>query len=957
LSGSGGVPGDLYYLLLSSNAALTPRSFWTRISTNVFAADGHFTNTVALNQLFSKAFLQAAQSLTRTSLVAAYSFDEGAGSIVNDASGKGNTGTLANAAWTSGGKYGGALVFNGTSTLVNVPDSPSLHLTRGMTLEAWLNPSSANNVFEDVIYKATDNYFLEASSPNNGVPVFGGTFSPSLLYGTAALTANTWTHLAATYDGATMRLYVNGLQVASRARTATIATSTNPLQIGGDSLYGQFFQGTIDEVRVYNAALTPAQIQADMNTPLAGAPTAPGDLTVTRASSNQISLSWTASSDSVGVTAYLVEQCRGEGCGGFAQVGTSTGTSYTDSGLAANTTYNYRVRAVDSTGTLGPYSQVIQAYTGLSVSPRVAALTFTRTQQFTAVGGSVNWSVDGLAGGSAASGTITAAGLYSTPTNEGTHTVTATTLDQSSSGSATVYVTGYRGTFTHHNDNLRTGQNLSETVLTPQNVSSTTFGKLFSYPIDGLAFASALYVANVNVPGQGYHNLAFVVTEHDSAYAFDADGLTNAPVWHVSFINPAAGVTTVPAADTGETGDIPNEIGITSTPVIDPASGTLYLVAKTREVSGGNTSYVQRLHALDIATGTEKFGGPVVITATVPGSGVGSQGGHITFDPLLQNQRSALLLLNGVVYFGFGTHGNPSVYHGWVLGYNATTLQRVMAFNTTPNAAKGGVWHGGGGVAADASADLYFATGNGTFDGNTNGTDYGDSVLKITTGGSVVDYFTPHDQLTLDTQDIDLGSGGVLLLPDQPGTNQHLLISCGKGGTLYLINRDNLGHFKANADTQIVQVFPDIFPGGTLDIGNRINPVYFNGNVYFSVDADNLKMFQLTNGLLSNGPTSQSVDVYQYPGGPLAISANGAANGILWVVQRFGVDANGNGVIAPGVLRAYDPANLGTILYDSNQAGSRDTMDYAAKFSVPCVANGKVFVASQSHLTAYGLLP
>jgi hypothetical protein len=257
----------------------------------------------------------------------------------------------------------------------------------------------------------------------------------------------------------------------------------------------------------------------------------------------------------------------------------------------------------------------------------------------------------------------------------------------------------------------------------------------------------------------------------------------------------------------------------------------------------------------------------------------------------------------------------------------------------------------------DASGSLYFASGNGTFDANTGGSDYGDSVVKLSSSGLVLDYFTPHDQLTLDTQDIDLSPGGVLLLPDQSGPYPHLLISMGKGGTLYLINRDNMGHFNSASDSQIVQVFPSFFPGGNLEIGNRINPVYFNGNVYFSVDNDYMKMFLMSNGLLSSVPTSQSSDVYLYPGAPLAISANGASNGILWVIQRFGLDASGAGTIAPGVLRAYDPANLANILYDSNQAGSRDTMDYAAKFSVPLVANGKVFVGSETQISAYGLLP
>ena len=534
--------------------------------------------------------------------------------------------------------------------------------------------------------------------------------------------------------------------------------------------------------------------------------------------------------------------------------------------------------------------------------------------------------------------------------------MTATT-SSSQSASATVYVSSYSGTFTFHNDNLRTGQNVNEMVLTPANVNSVQFGKLFSYATDGISHASPLYAANVNIPGKGVHNVVYVATEHDTVYAFDADGLSSTPLWQVSFINPTAKITTVPPADTGETGDIYPEIGITGTPVIDPTAGTLYIVAKTKEGSGGSASYVQRLHALDMTTGAEKSGSPVVLQATVSGSGAGSSGGQLPFNSLRENQRPALLLSNGVIYIAFASHGDQPPYHGWVLGYNATTLQQVMAYCESPNGTEGGIWQSGLGPAGDTAGNVYFMTGNGTFDANTGGLDWGDSFVKLGPTGTVLDYFTPHDQNIMDSNNWDLASSGILLLPDQPGAVPHLLVGAGKTGTLYLVNRDSMGHYNANNDNQIVQSLVNVFPNGTPEPGNYSAPVYFNGSVYFSPIDDTIKAFQLNNGLLTTSPTSSSPDIYPYPGGSIAVSGNGNSNGILWAIQRNDPGVSDPGTTAPGVLRAYLASNLGTELYNSTQAGTRDALDYAAKFTIPLVANGKVFVLTNGALTAFGLLP
>lgn len=578
---------------------------------------------------------------------------------------------------------------------------------------------------------------------------------------------------------------------------------------------------------------------------------------------------------------------------------------------------------------------------GLSVTPQSSVLTFTGTQQFTASSGSVTWSVDGAVGGSSTAGTITAAGLYTPPASVGTHTVTATT--STDSATAAVYVTNYPGTFTFHNDNSRTGQNSSETILNLSNVNEAQFGKLFSYSLDGLAYASPLYVANVNTPGQGYHNVVYIATENDTVYAWDADGLNPNPLWKVSFLGP--GITTVPCGDTGECGDIPNQIGITGTPVIDPSTGTLYVVANTEE----GTNYVQRLHALDIATGAEKFGGPVVIQATIPGSGDGSQNNQLSFDPLRENQRAALLLANGVVYIAWAAHGDQAPWHGWVMGYDAATLQQTMAYCVSPNGYGGGVWLSNGGLATDSSGNLFLATGNGDFTANSGGTDYGDSILKLSTSGSVVDYFTPYDQSYMESNDIDLASAGPVLLLDQPGPIPHLLIAAGKSGSIYVVNRDNMGQFNPENNSQIVQTLQGILPNGTVEEGNYSAPVFFDGYVYFAAVDDNLKAFQLSNGTLSSSPSSQSTETYPNRGGSFAISANGTSNGILWAVQDNSPDN--------GVLIAYDANNLSNELYSSNQAGSRDTLGVATKFSIPLVANGKVFVVASGQIVAYGLLP
>jgi uncharacterized repeat protein (TIGR03806 family) len=516
----------------------------------------------------------------------------------------------------------------------------------------------------------------------------------------------------------------------------------------------------------------------------------------------------------------------------------------------------------------------------------------------------------------------------------------------------------FRSVLTYHYDNARTGQNTNETTLTPANVNSTSFGLLFTYPVDGYVYAQPLIMTNVPIPGSGSHNAVFVATEHNSLYAFDADsnvGPGNGLLWHVSFINPAAGVTTVPSSDTRSFDLIP-EVGITSTPVIDPVGGTIYVEVKTKEVTGRNVAYVHRLHALDITTGNERTNSPVVIISTnYPGAGESGYddndgAGHVSWNPLDQHNRPGLLLLNGAVYIAYASHGDAQPYHGWLFGYDAHTLQQTGVFNVSPNGAQGGVWMAGCGPAADAAGNVYLTTGNGDFNTNyANAQQYslGMSFLRlsITNGLGLADFFAPSNQAVLSAADQDLCSGGIVLLPDSVGSaaHPHLAVAAGKEGKIYLLDRDNLGHFNAGSDSQIVQELPGA-------IGPAYSsPAYFNGLLYYQASGDNMKAYIITNGLLVSPPGIYSPNVFGYPGATPSVSANGASNAIAWVLETDAYGSSG-----PAVLRAYDAYALSNQLYNSDQVGTRDLLGAAVKFAVPTIANGKVYVGVQYGLSVFG---
>lgn len=498
---------------------------------------------------------------------------------------------------------------------------------------------------------------------------------------------------------------------------------------------------------------------------------------------------------------------------------------------------------------------------------------------------------------------------------------------------------------TNRNDVARTGANLKEKILNTSNVNAGNFGKLFTRAVDGNIYAQPLYLSQVAVPGRSTRNLVFVATEHNSVYAFDADIAADAaPLWKVN-LGP-----TVPSNDVCQGlpscvyTDLSPEIGITSTPVIDTGTGTLYVVAKTK--SSNHYQFV--LHALDVASGAEKFGGPVEITASVKGSGAGSSGGTVSFDSLHQNNRPGLLLLNGVVYIAFGAVGDIPPFHGWVLGYDATTLQQVAVFNSSPNGEAAGIWAGGQGLASEGSS-IFLATGNGTFDADSGGPDLGSSFLRLDAshGLSLADFFTPHNQGYLTSADLDVGSGGVVLLP-----GMNLALGVGKDGMLRLVDPDQLGKYNATFDNDVQQ-----FQTAAIFMGA---PVFWNGPaapaVYLWGGGDYLKQYTLAGGQLATPPRSRST--MTTPAGdsnsvPLSLSANGntPGSGIVWAAAPYSETAP-----VAGILRAFDAADVSHELWNSEQDQQRDQLGNFVKFCPPTVANGKLYAPTSSgQLVVYGL--
>jgi hypothetical protein len=506
---------------------------------------------------------------------------------------------------------------------------------------------------------------------------------------------------------------------------------------------------------------------------------------------------------------------------------------------------------------------------------------------------------------------------------------------------------------TYHNDNSRTGQNTLETLLTPDDVNAARFGRLYSFPVDGYVYAQPLYMPQVAIPGNGIHNIVIVATQHDSVYAFDADSAAPEPLWRISFLNPDAGITTISSSDVNAS-DIMPEIGITSTPVIDISSNTLYVVAATKE----NGAFYHRLHALDLTSGAEKFGGPRTIQGSYPGVAQDGTDGMLNFASRFQLQRAALLLSKGKIYIPFASNADFGLYHGWVIAYDAITMRQSGAWVSTPDGYQGGIWMSGCGISSDPQGNLYLSTANGPFDafGEEPGSNFSDSIVKLKPGAhgiALADFFTPYNQGSMARDDMDLGSTGVLVLPDQPGPHPHLAIAGGKNGHIYVLDRDYMGGYASGsrADPQILQ---EISGQLRQQMGT---PAYWNGRLYFgagiSPQKEGIKAFNLRNGVVSTTATSQSAAIYHLTRSTVSVSANGNGNGIIWAVDT---DAYYSARQGAAVLHAYDARNLARELYNSSQRSSRDNPGQASKFTVPTVAGGKVFVGTADRLSVFGLL-
>jgi uncharacterized protein YjdB len=657
--------------------------------------------------------------------------------------------------------------------------------------------------------------------------------------------------------------------------------------------------------------------------------------------------------------------CSGSACGTLSSTFSASGAPITYT--APGTVPSPATVTLTATSVTAPAATSSAAITifknsgnaGVTLSPKQGGLTVGQTLQFTASvqndpgNQGVTWS---SSDGSFTNSTSNSA-VYQAPGSAGVYTITATSVaDVTKSATAIIGVTDLTGVTTYHNDSSRAGVNSKEYALTPANVQSSSFGKLFSCPVDAPVHPQPLWVANLNIAG-GVHNVIFAATSHDTVYAFDADAIPCVTYWSKHLI--PAGEAPPTATDIGSE-DIVPDLGIVGTPVIDLATKILYVVTKTK-TQGTNCrtpgSCHQRLHALSLLDGTETAGGPAELTSsiTVAGTGGGSSGGRVPFDPYHENQRAALALANNTVYVSWGSHTDIQPWHGWIMGFNKSNLRAApMLFNATPNGMGAGIWMAGGAPSIDASNNLYAITGNGDYDGKT---EFGDSFLKLTSSLSLLDWFTPSDQAIMDSANHDLGSGGAAVLADLPsGPVRHLLIGGGKSGSgylgeLYLLDRDAMGHLEG-AGTPIVQKFP---------VGHELyaTPAFWQNSLYIAGAGGKLLAFTLNPSTSQFNPTpsSSSSTIFPERGATPSVSSSATSQGIVWAIDASQYGPPSRLGTGPAVLHAYDATNVSRELWNSAQAASRDQAGNAVKFTVPTVANGKVYIGTASEITVYGLLP
>jgi hypothetical protein len=643
----------------------------------------------------------------------------------------------------------------------------------------------------------------------------------------------------------------------------------------------------------------------------------------------------------------------------------ASGTIYGTPTAAANQTpLTFKVQDSSNpalTASANLTMNVSPASVAISITPRAAGLTLSQALPITATtddNAGVTWSVTPSGGGSF-SKTTSASGeavTYTAPATPGAYTITATgATNGTQTATATIAVTDLAGVYTYHNDVARDGVNAQEYSLTTTSVSGTTFGKLFSCTVDGAIYGQPLWVANVTVNGAA-HNLVFVATQHDSLFAFDADTSPCVQVWTASLIDTQHGgggdETPVPAGTTGLVGlgygDISPEVGITSTPVIDPATGTIYVLSKS--VNGAQTNFSQRLHAIDITTGAEKPGSPTVIAPTYPGTGDG--GTTVSFNPRTSAQRAALAFVNGTVYVAWASHEDAPPYYGWVVGYtyNGSAFAQASVLNITPNFGYGGIWMSGAAPAADAANNLYVLSGNGMFNADSASApnnDYGDSFLQLSPALVISQYFTPHNEDIDAANDRDFGAGGAAVLADLPASSpvQHLVIGGGKDQSLYVLNRDKMGGY-SSTDANLWQKIP--MAGVIFSTG-----AFWNSQYYIAAAGQPLTALALDAGSAKFGVANVSTSPasgFGFPGTTPSVSVGGVSNAIVWAIETNAYCTNQSHACGPAVLHAYDATDVSKELWNS-AAATADTAGNAVKFAVPTVANGKVYIGTRGNNT------